>query len=327
MTGVGLVLGAGGAVGRAFHVGALAALQEAAGWDAREARVVVGTSAGAIVGALLRAGMSARDYCAWTAGEPVSDEAAAILRSFGGRTLPPTPRQAPARWRPAAPRLLLRAAARPWRFRLGALTAALLPEGAIRLEGIADGFQTLFGSRWPDRPLRICAVSLDSGARVLFGSDEGPAATVGEAVAASCAIPGWFAPVLIGGVRYVDGGAHSFTNLDAVAPLGLDVVVVSSPMSRVPGARAASIDGALRAVAHMQLRRECARLRAQGTRTVVLEPDADEVRAMGGVAQAMDPTRRAEVARHVRGSMVERLRRSPAIDLLRDPAAPSAAGR
>jgi hypothetical protein len=41
---------------------------------------------------------------------------------------------------------------------------------------------------------------------------------------------------------------------------------------------------------------------------------------MGGVRDAMDPARRAAVARHVRASMGERLRRSGAGDLLRRPA-------
>jgi NTE family protein len=326
MTTIGLVLGAGGAAGRAFHVGALAAIQDAAGWDAREAQLVVGTSAGSIVGALLRAGVSARDYCAWTAGEPVSEEAAGILRRVGGKQLPPTPRQAPPRWRPAAPRLLLRAAALPWRFRLGALAAAALPEGAIRPEGIAESFHPLFGSRWPERPLWVCAVGLDSGARVVFGREGDPVATVAQAVSASCAIPGWFAPVRIGGARYVDGGAHSLVNLDAVAALGLDVAIVSSPMSAVAAAWSASADGAVRAAAHLQLRRECARVRAAGTRTLVLEPDADDLRVMGRVADAMDPTRRAAVARQVRGSMAERLRKGLAGDLLRDGAPSGRAG-
>jgi NTE family protein len=325
MTTVGLVLGAGGAVGRAFHVGALAALEDAAGWDAREAQVVVGTSAGSIVAAVLRAGVGARDYCAWTAGEPVADEAVGLLRRFGGRALPPTARQAPRRWRPAAPELLLRAAARPWRFGLGALAAAALPEGAVRLDGLADGLESMFG-RWPDRPLWVCAVSLDSGARVVFGRGDAPPATVADAVSASCAIPGWFAPVRIGGARYVDGGAHSLANLDAVAALGLDVVVVSSPMSAAPAAWSASVDGALRSAAHLQLRRERARLHASGTRVVVLEPDAEDLRVMGRVSDAMDPSRRPAVARQVRGSMRERLRGSPAIELLRDLARRGRAG-
>jgi len=326
MSGVGLVLGAGGAVGRAFHVGAIAALQDATGWDAREAELVVGTSAGSIVGAVLRAGVSAADYCAWTTGDPISAEAADILGRVGGKPLPPTPRQAPPSWRPAAPRLLLRAAALPWRYRLGALAAATLPEGAVRSEGIAEAFSPLFGSRWPDRPLWVCAVGLDSGARVVFGRHGDPLATVAEAVSASCAVPGWFAPVRISGARYVDGGAHSFVNLDVLAALGLDVAIVSSPMSALPAAWSASIDGAIRAAAHLQVRRECARLQAAGTRTVLLEPDAADLRAMGGVADAMDPSRRAAVARHVRRSMGERLRRWPTSDLPREPARSGRAG-
>jgi NTE family protein len=316
MRSIGLVLGAGGATGRAFHVGALAALEEETGWDPREARVVVGTSAGSIVGALLRAGMGARDYCAWTVGEPVSTEAEEVLHRFGGRSLPPTPRQRPASFRPAAPRLLLRAAARPWRFRPGAIAAAAMPEGAIRLDGLVEGFEATFGSGWPARPLWVCAVSLESGARVVFGREGEPAATVAEAVAASCAIPGWFAPVRIGGVRYVDGGAHTLTNADVVAPLRLDAVVVSSPMSAEAAAFRPTVDGVIRSAAHANVRRACARLDAAGTRTIVLEPDAGDLRAMGALRDAMDPARRAAVARHVRASMRERLRASAARELL-----------
>ena len=58
MASVGLVLGAGGVVGGAYHAGALAALAETAGWDARDAEVIVGTSAGSIAAAALRAGLS-----------------------------------------------------------------------------------------------------------------------------------------------------------------------------------------------------------------------------------------------------------------------------
>src|SRR5262245_63883401 len=53
---VGLVLGGGGLVGQAYHAGALAALEHDTGWDARSADVIVGTSAGARTGLLLRAG-------------------------------------------------------------------------------------------------------------------------------------------------------------------------------------------------------------------------------------------------------------------------------
>ena len=61
MTAIGLVLGAGGVVGGAYHAAALAALENATGWDARTADLIVGTSAGAGVAAGLRAGIKASE--------------------------------------------------------------------------------------------------------------------------------------------------------------------------------------------------------------------------------------------------------------------------
>ena len=62
---VGLVLGGGGIAGMAFHAGVLLVLHHDLGWDARGADVVVGTSAGSIVGASLRAGVAPEDLAAW----------------------------------------------------------------------------------------------------------------------------------------------------------------------------------------------------------------------------------------------------------------------
>ena len=56
---VALVLGAGGATGHAFHAGVLSALAERTGWDPRTADLIVGTSAGSGVGAILRVGLRA----------------------------------------------------------------------------------------------------------------------------------------------------------------------------------------------------------------------------------------------------------------------------
>src|SRR3954453_17940958 len=62
---VGLVLGAGGATGMAFHAGTLLAVSNDFGWDPQESAVVVGTSAGSVVGMLLRSGFSTDDLAAW----------------------------------------------------------------------------------------------------------------------------------------------------------------------------------------------------------------------------------------------------------------------
>jgi predicted acylesterase/phospholipase RssA len=69
MTRIGLVLGAGGVVGHAFHAGALAALEDETGWDPRSADVIVGTSAGSVVAALLRAGFRTHDLYDEARGE------------------------------------------------------------------------------------------------------------------------------------------------------------------------------------------------------------------------------------------------------------------
>ena len=61
MTRIGLVLGAGGVVGQAYHAGTLAALCEVTSWDPRQAEVIIGTSAGSGAAALLRLGLSAAD--------------------------------------------------------------------------------------------------------------------------------------------------------------------------------------------------------------------------------------------------------------------------
>ena len=74
---IGLVLGAGGVVGQAYHSGVLAALEHDYGWDPRTADVIVGTSAGSITGMLLRSGVPASELAAWTVKAPLTSEGAA----------------------------------------------------------------------------------------------------------------------------------------------------------------------------------------------------------------------------------------------------------
>jgi NTE family protein len=202
-------------------------------------------------------------------------------------------------------------ARRPWTMSPGALAAALLPAGTISTAMITDGIGPLFGSAWPASPLWICAVRLDDGRRVVFGRDDvGSPPPMGLAVAASCAIPAFFEPVTIGGARYVDGGVHSPTNLDVLGGLGLDLVVVSSPMSIAgrlgslrPGANALPIRRACRAL----LDREAIGVRRRGTPVIAFQPTAEDAAVMG--VNAMDPDRRAAVSQRVRESTARRLER------------------
>jgi NTE family protein len=282
VTRIGLVLGAGGAVGHAFHAGALAALEDETGWDARGADVIVGTSAGSVVAALLRAGFGTRDLYDEARGErPAWRARRRIHRSERhASTIPATPPLTDVFNLVASPRLLARALAAPWTVRPGAAAAALLPVGSVSTDPLADRLRPLIGSRWPDRDLRICAVDLDRGQRVVFGPDP-PHPDLVTAVTASCAIPGFFAPVSVNGTRFVDGGVHSPTNADLLADLGLDLVIVSSPMSHTGRWPAIGLDSVGRGIARAALWREERRLRGAGTKVIVMQPSGAVRAAMG----------------------------------------------
>jgi NTE family protein len=310
---VGLVLGAGGVVGHAFHAGVLRALAEVTGWDPRDAEVVVGTSAGAHVGALLRGGFSAADVAARAAGEPVSAAGARVLRRIGPNE--PIPGLRSRSIGMASPRLLLRTVARPWAPpRLGSLTAAVLPRGRVSLEPFAIRLRWLFEEGWPTAPLWLCAVRLGDGRRVVFGQPDAPATDVGTAVAASCAIPGWFEPVVVGRDRYVDGGVHSPTNLDVLAGRGLDLVVVIAPMSIARGVRRASVDLPARRALRLRLADEARRVRRHGTQVIAFQPVAADLEVMG--LNSMNARRRHPVVRQAYESTLRRLRHPESMERL-----------
>ena len=312
---IGLVLGAGGVVGGAYHAGALAALAEAANWDARDAEIVVGTSAGSIAGAALRAGLSGADQFARATSGDLSAEGERLVGGQGPitdlPTRPPFPRGLPL---PASPQLAATALLPPWRARPVAALAGLLPAGSVPTAPIGDRIRMMFDDRWPDRSLWICALRLRDGQRVVFGRDDVDVADVGIAVEASCAIPGYLQPVAIGSETYVDGGTHSPSNADLVAGLGLDLVVVISTMSAPWTALRPSPSIGSRALASWVLEREVRAVRASGTPVLVLEPTAEDLAVMG--SNALDPARRAAVAEQARSTTVQRLAHPAAADLL-----------
>lgn len=305
---IGLVLGAGGATGGAFHAGVLSALQESTGWDPRTATIMVGTSAGSIAATSLRAGLSAADLLARSTDRPLSAQGARLLRSVGPPRRPPPLRPAVRGRRPAEiAAVLARAATRPFSAPPWALLSTLIPEGQVSTAMISDMIAGLFPVDWPDAPLWLCAVRQSDGRRVAFGKhpDRPP---LPDVVAASCAIPGFFSPVTIDGDAYVDGGVHSPTNADVLGGEDLDLVIVSSPMSltgrrvsRAPVSIVRRWSGAL-------LDAEALRLRRQRVPVVAFQPTLADVDVMG--PNAMDATRRGPVARQVHESTLRRLARA-----------------
>jgi NTE family protein len=106
-----------------------------------------------------------------------------------------------------------------------ALSTATVTE-AVRREVIA---QRLPSHDWPDRVLRISAIDTATGELIAFDKNSGVGLV--DAVAASCAVPGVWPPVTIGGRRYMDGGVGSSVNMALANDCDVAVVLVPSGRS------------------------------------------------------------------------------------------------
>ncbi len=323
---IGLVLGAGGVVGQAYQAGVLSALQRETGWDPRQAAFIVGTSAGSVTGAALRVGVPATDLAASLYGMRTSRRGGAILRRILPADVEPLPTPSFGSlfrpWNLPSPALIARVARRPLAFRPDVAAMTLLPRGRIDISERARGLDQHMGSRWPEG-MRICVVRRSDGARVVFGRPGAPPARLASAVLASCAIPGYFRPVVIEGTEYVDGGVHSATNADVLRSEGLDLVLVVSSMSAAQGS-ANGADGWLRRAVHRRMEREIARLEEAGIAVISLEPGAESRRAMGLRAMAED--RSPQVIEAAYEETRKRIPTTPFLASLGDPLAPATAG-
>jgi NTE family protein len=290
MTSVGLVLGAGGVVGQAYHAGALAALEQVHGWDPRSATIIVGSSAGSVTATLLRLDVPASDLAAPAFGRPVSADGDHVLAAIMPDTGEPLPQPGLGDlfrpWRAPSASLIARTVRRPWAFRPEVAAMTLLPRGSVEITDRAARLDAHVGARWPEG-LWICVARRDDGARVVLGRPGSPTATLASAVLASCAIPAYFAPVSIGGVEYFDGGVHSPSNADVLRNADLDVVVVVSPMTAAPG-QLKGAEAMLRWAPQRRLEHEVNRLESSGSSVVRIEPGETTRTAMGLRAMAED---------------------------------------
>lgn len=255
-----LVLGSGGVTGRAWEWGMLAGLQQAGVPLAAAEPLVIGTSAGAAVGAALASGVDPTEYYERELARPAPGE---LVGRLGGAML--------LRWariglahRSGTPEEFGQAFGR---LALGARTVTQerrLADLSTRLPGLRD---------WPHR-LLITAVDAVSGERVVL--DETSQVPILRAVAASCAVPGVWPPVTVGDRRLIDGGIRSPANADLAAGCDRVLVLAPTPAGFQPGSAAT------------------AQVAAFGDRAVVLAPDRTAKRAFG--RDSLDPAHRAAAA-------------------------------
>ena len=254
-----LVLGGGGLTGISWEWGIIAGLAEG-GVDLADADLVIGTSAGSVVGAQLAGGADPRERFTGQLAGPGSEISARVAPFTMARL----------GWA-----LLRTRSADEARRNIGQVALATRTVSASsRREVIAA---RLPEHRWPDRRLVIIAVDAHSGERVAF--DRAAGVDLVDAVAASCAVPGVWPPVPIDGRVFIDGGVCSPANADLAA--GADRVVILAPLVRGFG----PITGVAAQAA--ALRRHA--------QVIVVQPDGAALKAIG--RNVLDPARRAPAAR------------------------------
>jgi len=262
-----LVLGAGGHAASAWEIGVIAGMADA-GADVRKADIIVGTSAGALVGALITSEMTLEGLFQRQVDPNL-------------QTKEPAPPVDFTQWRAE----FMRAREGP-----GDATAVLKRFGALALETPADlqeARRNMIAARlpsaaWPARRLLVVAVDTESGERRAF--ERSSEVDLIDAVAASGAVPGIWPPVALRGRRYMDGGVYSIDNADLA--LGCDQVLIVTLPARVPPLCVSSLDSAV------------AMLRQSGARVEVVHPDEASQAAFASVGgNLLDPRVREAAAR------------------------------
>lgn len=296
----GLVLGAGGLVGIAHHIGVLAALEEVLGLSEEHVELTVGTSAGSAVGAYYRSGWTPAALLERT--EELGAAAPAQIASGPFDLL---------RHGIGSAYVIARASVRvPSILSLPPMPTLrrAFPAGLVSM---GDGIGILereLPRGFPERPLWLAAYDLVTRRRIVLGAPRAPYVPLPQAVRASCAIPGVYAPVRAGASVLVDGGAWSLTNLDLVALAGCKRVICVAPMSYDPRRPPDTRNRVIREVPTRLLVREAERLRRQGIDVLMLAPGPREVAAQG--ANLMRGTGLAQVAEVAFEETVHALHRS-----------------
>ena len=217
---LGLLLGGGGSVGIAWESGVLAGLADACGFDASACEVIIGTSAGAAVGAGFALGKDPHDAL---------DRAANVQLS-------------------GIPPLDLEQGAFAEILQLLMSGEARTPAGVARVGELAveaetslteDEFVNMFRrgtetDEWPSGvDFRCTTTQCSTGQPKVWTKADG--IDLARAVASSCAIPGFFPTVSFGGERYMDAMRGRNYHASILEGFDLDAVLFVGPKIAVPG--------------------------------------------------------------------------------------------
>jgi NTE family protein len=261
-----LVLGGGAVIGIAWESGLMNGLRDG-GVDIHGFDAIVGTSAGAMVGAQVASGRVPQHPDA-------QREARALERQQGTGAQRPSD--------PPKPDVISIA-------KIFKLWAQMQESSAEQLAAIGKVVRELDRSaepqwiaqiddavrvaEWPALPLLINAVDIDSGVRRVFTRDDG--VPLARAMSASAAVPGVYPAVEIGGRLYMDGQTQSCTNADVLLPHRPAQVLIAMPTNNVT-ARGIGTH------AERMAEREIEALRAAGCEVHFTTPSAEDGQRLGG---------------------------------------------
>jgi NTE family protein len=255
-----LVLGGGGVAGVAWELGILMGFYDI-GVDVRDADLIIGTSAGSVVGAQITSGTDLETLFTsqltpveQTKERKVEFDPVQMMEAFNLAVAGAGP----------DPKAI--------RARIGvyALTVPTVPEAERR--AIIE--TRLPVHTWPEPRLLIVAVDTDTGEEYIMDRTSG--VSLLDAVSASCAVPGIWPPVTIAGRRYMDGGVRSATNADLAQ--GYNCILILNPLGANANYIGAGIDA------------EVAALEREGSQVLVIAPDAASTTAIG--LNPLDPETR-----------------------------------
>jgi NTE family protein len=258
-----LVLGAGGVAASAWQIGLIAGMAEA-GADVRNAKLFVGTSAGARVSVQLArevalAALLARQI------EPAKESAPDVDWQWWRSEF------AQARAGGGPPAEVLR--------RIGAFAMRLQTKDAANRRNLIAA--ELLAEDWPNRQILIATVEAETGERRVFDRTSG--IPLIDAVLASTAVAGIRPAIAFRGRHYFDGGFYSADNADLAA--GYDRVLILALRAGVPPFSIVPLEAATE------------QLERRGAQIAVVHPDeaTQAVFASFG-GNLLDPALRAPVA-------------------------------